>query len=184
MPSFRLMPEVQKIALIEYVKTFAAGKWAKGRVADGKGLPVRPEGVFTKKNDFLAAAKSGQIWFQELGCTSCHGTSATGDGPSSKTLNDVWGHPILPADLTRRYIKRGWTVEDIAESVAFGIDGTPMPAYGDAVPDPKIVWQIAAYILYRRGHAAGMYADNPIKPIPMNGKLPQDEVDAEMKKYE
>lgn len=184
MPSFRLMTEVEKLSLIEYVKTLAPNEWAKKPVADGKGLTQRPKGVFEKKDDFIAYAKKGQVWFQELGCTSCHGVSGRGDGPSANTLKDMWGQPIKPADFSRKFIRRGWTVDDIAASVTFGVDGTPMPAYGDSVPKPEVVWQISAYILYMRGQAAGMYADNPVKPFPASGKLPQEEVDAVMKEYE
>ncbi len=182
MPSFRLLTEVEKQAVIEYIKTFAPEKWQNTAVASST-LPSRPEGVFTRKADFIESARKGRVWYQELGCVSCHGTTGQGNGPSSATLVDAWDHPILPANLTKKQIKRGWTIEDVASSVAYGVDGTPMPSYLDSMPEPAIVWDISAYIFYLRGQSAGLYPEEPIPALPTEGTLPQAEVDAVMSKY-
>lgn len=182
MPSFRLMSDTRKLALIQYIKTLAPEAW-KNANAESAVAPLQlPSGMFTQKAAFLKSAAEGRVWFQEMGCVACHGNSGRGDGPSAKTLKDAWGADILPANLHKPYIKRGLTVQDVAASISFGVDGTPMPGYLDAVPDKSVVWNLAAYVFYLRGFEAGLYPDEPIKPIP-DSKIPQNEVDAVIGKY-
>lgn len=182
MPSFRLMSEPRKLALIEYLKSLAPEAWKSQSTASTVSLPQMPAGAFTHKQEFLKLASNGRVWFQEMGCVACHGDSGKGDGPSAPTLNDTWGQPILPANLHKSYIKRGYSIQDVVTSISMGVDGTPMPGYLDSVPDKSIVWELAAYVFYLRGRHAGLYADEPIKPIPAT-KISQDEVNAVIGKY-
>jgi cytochrome c oxidase cbb3-type subunit 2 len=182
MPSFRLMSEPQKLALVEYIKSLAPDAWKSQSTEASVVLPQMPAGVFTRKQEFLKWATNGRVWFQEMGCVSCHGDSGKGDGPSAATLNDTWGQPILPANLHKPFVKRGYSVQDVAQSISMGVDGTPMPGYLDSVPDKSIVWELVAYVFYMRGRGAGMYPDEPIKAIPAS-KIPQDEVNAVIGKY-
>ncbi len=172
MPSFALVSDSEKRAIIEYLKTFAPEAWKGQDLAQTVPPLPMPQGVFDRKAKFLEYARNGRVWFQELGCIVCHGTSARGDGPSAEGLTDSWDQKILPANLHARSIKRGYTVQDIAYSIYQGVDGTPMPAYGtvmDAaasrypeIQEKRYVWELAAYILYLRGEEAGLY----------NGEIP------------
>ena len=191
MPSFALVSDTEKRAIIEYVKTFAGEAW-KGQDETAVVPPLNvPQGVFDKKAKFLEYARNGRVWFQELGCIVCHGTSARGDGPSAAGLTDSWDQPITPANLHKRTIKRGYTVQDIAYSIYQGVDGTPMPAYGTAmeaaeakypeIKEKRYVWELAAYILYLRGEEAGLY-NGEIPAIP-EGKISADEVQKTVGKY-
>ncbi len=191
MPSFALVNEAEKRAIVEYIKTFAPASWQKQ--SDENVVPPlkMPAQVFTRKETFLESARRGRLWFQELGCVACHGVAGQGDGPSAATLKDAWGQVIQPADLSARFIKRGWRVQDVAFSIANGVDGTPMPAHTDVLqsleaqfPELKekmFVWDLAAFVFYLRGQGAGLYRDE-LPAIPADG-IPQDEVMKTLGKY-
>ncbi|QQR79936.1 MAG: cytochrome c [Deltaproteobacteria bacterium] len=191
MPSFALVSDVEKRAIIEYVKTFAPEAWkAQDLTQAVSPLPV-PQGFFDNKENFLTHARNGRVWFQELGCIVCHGTSARGDGPSAEGLMDSWDQKITPANLHKRYVKRGYTVQDVAYSIYQGVDGTPMPAYGSVmdaagekypeIKEKKYIWELAAYILYLRAEEAGLY-NGEIPAIP-EGKISPEEVQKTVGKY-
>lgn len=191
MPSFRLVSEYEKKAIVEYIKSFAAKEW-EAQSQDLVVPPLRlPKGVFTKKAEFLKYAARGRAWYQELGCVSCHGASGKGDGGSAKTLQDNWGDSISPANFYNNYVKRGFTIQDVAYSIMMGVDGTPMPAHGDMlesleekfpeVKEKQFIWDLAAYVFYLRGVGAGLY-DDELKPIPKTG-IPSEEVQAVIGKY-
>lgn len=191
MPSFILVSEAEKRSLVEYIKSFAQASW--NRQNPEKVVPElkMPAQMFTKKAELLAAAKNGRLWFQELGCISCHGASGLGDGASSTTLKDAWGSDIKPANLNQRFVKRGYTVQDVAYSIANGVDGTPMPAHGDVLQslegqfpelkDKAYIWELTAFVFYLRGQEAGIYKDE-LPAIPAEG-IPHDEVMQSIGKY-
>jgi mono/diheme cytochrome c family protein len=88
----------------------------------------------------------GKKLYAETGCIKCHGTLGRGDGPSAPTLADDAGHPIRPADLAQSWTFRGGaTREDIFRTMTTGFNGTPMPAFGDALP-AEHRWAITDYI--------------------------------------
>ncbi len=191
MPSFLLVSDAEKQALVEYIKTFAQDSW-KRQSQDKIVPPLKmPAQTFTQKTELLEAAKRGRLWFQELGCVSCHGQAGHGDGASAATLKDAWGHEILPANLNKRYVKRGYRVQDVAYSIANGVDGTPMPAHGDVLQsletqfpelkDKGYIWDLTAFVFYLRGQEAGLYKSE-IQPIPADG-IPHDEVMQTLGKY-
>ena len=65
---------------------------------------------------------------------------------SARTLADDWGFPIKPADFTQRWTFRGGpTREDIFRTMTTGLNGTPMPAFGDALK-PEERWAITDYM--------------------------------------
>jgi len=191
MPSFILVSEGEKRALVEYIKSFAQASWQ--RQSPEKVIPSLkiPQRVFTQKTEFLASAKNGRLWFQELGCVSCHGVAGLGDGPSSTNLKDAWSHDIKPANLRQRFVKRGYTVQDVAYSIANGVDGTPMPAHADVLEsleaqfpelkDKSYIWELTAFVFYLRGQEAGIYT-NEIATIPADG-IPHEEVMQSIGKY-
>lgn len=79
-----------------------------------------------------AAAVDGQRYFRTY-CSSCHGRSATGDGPLAKDLK------VAPADLTKLSERNGgeFPFEMVIRTIDHGRSvrghGTQdMPAWGDA----------------------------------------------------
>jgi mono/diheme cytochrome c family protein len=97
----------------------------------------------------------GKKLFEDNGCIKCHGALGRGDGPSAPTLVDDWGHPIRPADLAQSWTFRGGSSrEDIFRAITTGLNGTPMPAFGEALqPDQR--WAIVDYIDSLSGGGAG-----------------------------
>jgi cytochrome c oxidase cbb3-type subunit 2 len=90
----------------------------------------------------------GKLWYQELGCFNCHGQEGKGDGPSAEELKDDWGEPIATTDLTYKWtFKNGHEPEDVYHTMIGGLNGTPMPAYGDALEDARLRWAMVEYIL-------------------------------------
>lgn len=90
----------------------------------------------------------GKKWYHELECARCHGPEGKGNGPSASALKDTWEEPISPADLTYKWtFKNGYTEEDVYRSMIGGFNGTPMPAYDEALPDAKLRWAMVEYIL-------------------------------------
>ena len=88
----------------------------------------------------------GKKLYVENGCVACHGTLGRGDGPSAPTLVDDLGNPIRPADLAQSWTFRGGaTREDIFRTMSTGLNGTPMPAFIDALK-PEQRWAITDYI--------------------------------------
>lgn len=88
----------------------------------------------------------GKKLYEETGCARCHGTLGRGDGSSAPTLKDDANHPIRAADLTQRWTFRGGSSrEDIFRTMSTGFNGTPMPAFVDAL-SPEQRWAITDYI--------------------------------------
>ena len=83
---------------------------------------------------------------QRGGCIKCHGPSGRGNGPEAGTQVDDWGDAILPADLTKgwRY-KNGTTPREIFRTLSTGLNGTPMPGYGETL-DEEERWDIAYFV--------------------------------------
>ncbi len=89
--------------------------------------------------------RGAQVYVDQ-GCGACHGLAGRGDGLSAKTLKDDWGNPLRPVDMTKRWTFRaGATREQIYTTFSTGVNGTPMPSYGDtlAVEDR---WDLVNYI--------------------------------------
>ncbi|MFQ5667825.1 MAG: c-type cytochrome, partial [Candidatus Binatia bacterium] len=83
---------------------------------------------------------------QKGGCIKCHGPNGRGNGPEAGTQVDDWGDPILPADLTKgwRY-KNGTTPEEIFRTLSTGLNGTPMPGYGETLTAGER-WSLAYFV--------------------------------------
>ncbi len=78
-----------------------------------------------------------ELWTQEgfnpplayaLLCSSCHGTQRQGNG----VISD-WIYPI-PKNLRNPVFLRNLTKERAIESIAHGVQGSPMPPWGEATP--------------------------------------------------
>ena len=96
----------------------------------------------------------GKTIYNEVGCNMCHGNTGKGDGPSAQKLVDSKGYPIVPKDFTTGTYIGGKTRRDLFLRFATGIDGTPMPAYGnlaDVLGKPKedenkLTWALVHYV--------------------------------------
>lgn len=163
MPEFSFIPEKERFALVEYIKTFSPD-WQDptkyGQPVVGSPFPKED---FIKFNPFIARAKKGRQIFIEA-CVLCHGVEGRGDGESAADLTDDWGQPIKPQNLRNKTIKKGPSVQDLYQTILVGVNGTPMPAFKDTYSDDDL-WNVAAYVLYMRGEEAKMYSAPHIPTI-------------------
>lgn len=81
----------------------------------------------------------GRVLWERAGCGECHGRDGAGDGPAAPTLRTDDGRPAQPYDLRRTAFRGGASPADLVRSVALGLEGTPMPAYRDALSDQDLV---------------------------------------------
>lgn len=132
------LPEQDRRALVAFLKRFSprfAQEEAGTPILFPPPRPLTPE-----------SATRGLAIYERMQCAACHGDGASGDGPLAADLSDADGQPIRPANLTRPRLKGGPAPESVYRSVMTGLDGTPMPSYGDSL-SPEEGWDLALYIL-------------------------------------
>jgi mono/diheme cytochrome c family protein len=61
-------------------------------------------------------------------------------------LTDENDMPSKSANLTAKLLKSGPGLESIYRTVMTGLDGAPMPSYGDTLT-PEEAWDLALYVL-------------------------------------
>jgi DMSO reductase family type II enzyme heme b subunit len=139
MPSWAVLSEKDRWNLVAYIKTFAADKFKEAP----KKLELPKEVASSAES-----IKRGKEMFEAIECNKCHGADGRADGPSRAELKDEWGHPIAPANLTKRWNFRGGASRtDIAMRLGAGVLGTPMPSFIDSVEKPEDIWHLTNYIL-------------------------------------
>ena len=138
MPAWKVLPEKDRWNLVAYLKSFASEKF--------KEAPKKQE-LPKEVASSEASIKRGKEMYEAIECNKCHGAEGRADGPSRPELKDEWGHPIAPANLTKRWTFRGGASRtDIATRLATGILGTPMPTFIDSVEKPEDIWHLTNYI--------------------------------------
>jgi mono/diheme cytochrome c family protein len=80
-----------------------------------------------------ATIEEGRALYLLLGCWRCHGVNGAGRGPSAATLTDENERPIHSTDLRYDPFKGGREAEAVVRTLLTGLNGTPMPAYGEAL---------------------------------------------------
>jgi mono/diheme cytochrome c family protein len=139
MPGWSHLDDAQIDQLVTAVKSFSPDFADAARKPTAIEVPDAPK--FSAES-----AEKGKTVFAEIGCASCHGEQGRGDGTSAPGLKDDWGHPIRPADLTKRWTFRGGpTRADIYRTFTTGMNGTPMPSFAESLSDEQR-WQLVDYI--------------------------------------
>lgn len=135
----RVLSEKERRQVVAYIRT----------LDEFYDPSYQPETV-TVSRRVGASAESierGRDLYSELQCFKCHGETGRGDGPSAFELEDEWGFPILPADLTQNWnFRGGGEVEDIYMRFTTGMNGTPMPAFGSDVISDEDRWHLANFV--------------------------------------
>jgi mono/diheme cytochrome c family protein len=139
MPSWAVLPEKERWNLVAYIKAFAADKFKEAP----KKLELPKEVASSAES-----IKRGKEMFEAIECNKCHGTDGRADGPSRAELKDEWGHPIAPANLTKRWtVPRRPDANRDRHAPRRGVLGTPMPTFIDSVEKPEDIWHLTNYIL-------------------------------------
>ncbi len=142
MPAWPNLSESERRDVVAAIKSFS-------RFFDGSD-PLLPD-LVSDPGGGTDAIESGRAGFETLECFKCHGESGRGSGQSTATLEDWRELPIRAADLTEPWTFNGGGGADaIYLRMMTGLDGTPMPAYSDAVASevvsPEELWQVAHYV--------------------------------------
>jgi cytochrome c oxidase cbb3-type subunit 2 len=138
MPSWITLTSQNRADLIAFIKTFSP-RWQTEKPGDPINVPTEP--ALT-----LNSIKHGQELFQKLECWKCHGQEGRGDGPSASTLTDSNDQPIRPYNFAAgSRFKCGVTNSDLYKIFLTGVDGTPMPSFGDVVK-PEEAWDLVHYL--------------------------------------
>ena len=137
MPSFGFLPATERRQIAAYVL----------RLADllDEPEPNAIPDVGSAPNTTPEAVAHGKQLYADAGCASCHGDSGKGDGPSAAELKDTDGRPMKARDFTAGVFRGGGEPRDLYYRIATGMDGTPMPAYGDVI-EKADMWAVVAYV--------------------------------------
>jgi mono/diheme cytochrome c family protein len=171
MPSFRLLPQEEIDAVVDYVLALTRRGELEAQLADAAefdgeinpkavpGLvqaiaskwttsrgqvvfPITPMPVFTAEH-----VAQGKEAFLTKGCSQCHGEDGRGQTLGNIGV-DAWGFPTKAADLTSGMLRGGTESLDIYRHIAAGINGTPMPSFSGALEkEPETMWKLTAYVL-------------------------------------
>jgi cytochrome c oxidase cbb3-type subunit 2 len=131
------LPDADRRAVVQYIKTFSP-RFANDAIPAKIITPARPA------QSVDVTARGRQIYL-DADCAKCHGERGDGKGVSSAELVDEQGRPLPASNLTWRPLKRGSGLDDLYLSVATGLNGTPMPAYGDALGGQEM-WALVYYL--------------------------------------
>ena len=150
MPTWQEISERERAAAIQYIKTFS-DRWQKEAI--GQSIAITPESPVT-----AASIENGKTIFHGKAiCFMCHGAEGRGDGMLAAGLQDVWGHPVRPANFTlpagvHGGVKLGHDGEHIFKTIVTGVGGTPMPPFQGQLK-PEEVWDVVHYVQSLRGEA-------------------------------
>ncbi len=124
MPAFPLMPEQDKVAVIEYIKTFYT-RWHEEAPQRKKVfVPLAPRDVTSQER-----AQRGRVVYLAMGCSSCHGMDGAGAGATQNEYDDAWGDKIKAFNFTQGRLKSGDDPEDIYRVFHTGLRSV-MPSFG------------------------------------------------------
>jgi mono/diheme cytochrome c family protein len=122
-------------------------------------VPISPQPPYTDETIAL-----GRAAFLSRGCSKCHGEDGKGQTewlsstflaqqaelPVDKRIQlnyDTWGHVAPAADLTAGMLHGGRRRVDIYRRIHNGINGTPMPSFGQALAaEPATIWHLVHYV--------------------------------------
>jgi DMSO reductase family type II enzyme heme b subunit len=142
MPAWDNLDEKERADVLAYVKSFSPFF---------EDAPPEPMAFTGDPGGGTAALSAGSEVYDKLECWKCHGASGRGNGQSTPTLEDWRKLPIRAADLTEPWVfNGGMGVEAIHTRFLTGLDGTPMPAYSDAlesgIVSDRDLWDLAHYV--------------------------------------
>ena len=94
---------------------------------------------------------TGKQLYADAGCETCHGPTGKGDG--TQEMKDSDGRPIKARDFTSGTFRGGNERVDLYYRLTTGMDGSPMPGYGDSLDGPER-WALVAFVMSLRSPPA------------------------------
>lgn len=173
MPSFRLLPKQDLEAVVDYVLALShRGELEQLLIQDaddqGEMTKEQAESLVNVVLDRWKQARNnvvepatpmpeitpetiaeGRAIFLKRECFKCHGRDGRGGLAGGIEVGpDAWGRPDPAADLTSGMLHGGQAPLDIYRRISSGINGTPMPAFKDALAeDPNAIWELTHYVM-------------------------------------
>jgi len=141
MPPWYSLTSNERIAVIQYIKTFSK-RWQKDEVLAPIAVAPEPEVSQT------SIAHGHEVY--AANCVICHGDTGHGDGVLATSEQNVWGLPAPPANYTLPAgvtggVKLGHDGTHLFKTVMNGIGGGPMPPYAGTL-SPQDVWDVVHFI--------------------------------------
>ena len=156
-----LLPEGDRWALVDYVKSFSPQFSTRPAPAPIQ-LPKEP-----KKP---ADPARGKLLYAKLQCAKCHGEDGRGAGPSALTLTDAKGAHVNSRDFTNPgSFRTGWNAREIVRTFETGMNGSPMPSY-TGLMTPREEYDLAAYVMSFAGPGSGDQKRQSARSMPGLGK--------------
>ncbi len=124
MPAFRLMPEGDRMAVVEYIKTFYPGWDDEKHRRVTVPVPHPPDDLTNGHR-----VTRGRMVYLQMGCGKCHGVDGRGTGATQTEYVDAWVEPQAAFDFTRGSLKGGNAAEDIYRTFHTGLRSV-MPTFG------------------------------------------------------
>ena len=171
MPSWRLVGEEDKRAIIAYIKTFS-DVWQKE--APGAAVAIKPDPF--RKHPERGVEEGERVYHGLAACSSCHPayvsmpriaehmkafdiafTGFRADLYASVEKDSDWGAPIRPPDFLVDRTKIASKKEDLVRVIAAGVGGTAMPSWGATLTHQQL-WGLAYYVeslIQKRDSAEG-----------------------------
>jgi DMSO reductase family type II enzyme heme b subunit len=142
MPAWPNLGQAEREDVIAYIKTFSPFF---------EDAPPAAMDFGSDPGGGDATLESGREAYRRLECWKCHGDSGRGNGQSAPTLEDWRNLPIRAADLTEPWaFNGGMGVHAVHTRLLTGLDGTPMPAYSDALESEVVtaeeLWHLARFV--------------------------------------
>ena len=175
MPEFRLLPQKDLEAVVDYVVVLSQRGELEYQLAmeaeaaeelDPDYIPDFIGDVARKWNEAestltqpltpqpelnMERVALGREAFLSKGCSKCHGEDGRGH-TKDNIGNDSWGHPTRAADLTSGMLHGGQEPIDIYRRILNGINGSPMPGFKSALQsEPETIWNLVSYVLHVSG---------------------------------
>jgi len=146
MPSWRLLSDSDRKAVIEYIKGFSERFDDPDELRIALPMPGAPEWI--GEDD---SVEEGAKLYSLMQCASCHGVDGSGEGAVVTDLEDSDGNPIRPLNFSVRTPKGGRAPEDYYRAFTTGLDGSPMPGYESSL-SPEQRWHLVSYVMALREH--------------------------------
>jgi len=143
MPSFAHLPARDIQPVLAYLKTLSP-KW-QHRENYAVPIPPIPEPTWLQHEEESQPHRAAGSRLFVTHCAPCHGVHADGRSDLAAGLEDQWGEPCPPSDLTQDVLKCGPELRDLFQALTTGLDGTPMPSFAGALSDFER-WEVVAYV--------------------------------------
>lgn len=139
------MPAFGAILSTSDVRAVSAWVLALGPKGEVPERLVPSPGEIQPLPDTAELRERGKALYETLKCGQCHGPEGRGDGPASLGVDDQ-GVSVAPLDFTVGLYKGGSSPGDVYRTFVTGLDGTPMPSYGDSLPKEEDRWALVHYV--------------------------------------